>query len=277
MKTYQIRLWVSNLESIYSQAKSAKSIKSFFLAVYDYVQYILTTDGLIQLSDTFSVQKEADQAVDEQDKEGLHRLERVKETRVWYAWEQMRLFYNVYSDVESILEAKSNNERWLDLSNFDQMKIELVKIQKNIADDQMQVFNQDKYLNFLHKIHRQLLNEIDHFEKLNKLDKSDHHYIFDENTSTIIIDGKERHFKSETKKISLLKLLIENSGKVYFGEVAEELEGIVINEDIGKIKNTYYEACRNLDLSFGKIGVTDFLDFNGTWARINPIYNKLSK
>jgi len=384
MKKYNIDLWVQNLEAIYRQALNAKPVKPFFLCIYDYVNYILTTDKLSQLSDVFYVEKRADyETLDQYKKElidyieGLipvlekyetdnlvekneikdilsikkgttqvlsdpegwvsifdhiddialnavrhkevdkkifkilgveeynderitkwqtqdvyfrykeeeKKMERLRETRSWWAWEHLKLFYELYTDSEGVRKDIVKNQRWFEAMNLSYLEEEIKAIIKDVTYDRMQVFTYDNYLTYIQKVHRQLLNEIAQFGNIIDSEKEEIKennnntkipFYFDDTKTIVTIRGKEIKFKKDTKKMALLKLLMKKPKGIYYAEAVEELEGAGSDEENIDIKNTYYEVCRGIEISFAKNGITDFLSFDYNQAKINPIY-KLGK
>lgn len=382
MKTHNTQLWVKNLESIYGQAITAQSVKPFFLAVYDYMDYVLTTDTLAQLSKVFFVHKSTDYEALEQyknelkmyiesiapnlqkiiidtpsikeqirhiqgilggrtqvlgDREGWQsifsnienmayialknestakevlpilgiknytneqiiewdgleifkkystekqKVERLQQTRGWYAWQHLQLFYEIFKDYEGMRDdvAKKNNI-W-DLSNLSQLIEELKGVLKNVATDQMVVFRVENYLPFIQKVHRQLLSEIAIFENVAQelemqrpttASTEEVPYIFNEQSATVEINGKTIKFQKGRRKFELLKRLINQPEGIYHAKIAEELEG---EKSIEDPKTTYYETCRGIQSSFLKAGITDFIDFDYNKASINPMYKNQVK
>ncbi len=383
MKKYDTDLWVQNLEAIYQQALNAKPVKPFFLCIYDYVNYILTTDKLAQLSDVFYVEKKADyEALDQYKKELIDyiqgvipklekyestdqvekneikdilsirrgtlqvlgdpegwtsifehiddiainvirhkevdrkifkilgidkynnekvtkwkiydvyraykeeeaKMERLQETRNWWSWNRLRLFYEMYNDKEGVRKDIVKNKGWFQSINLTLLEDEIKAIAKNVTHDQMRVFTYDNYLMYLQKAHRQLLNEIAQFGNLLKNEDEDIKednkakvpFYFNNDKTTILVNGKEIKFKKDTKKIALLKLLMKKPKGIYYAEALEELEGAGCDEENMNIKNAYYEVCRGIEISFAKKGVTDFLIYDFNQAKINTDY-KLKK
>ena len=383
MKKYDIDLWVQNLEAIYQQALNAKPVKPFFLCIYDYVNYIITTDKLAQLSDVFYVEKKADyEALDQYKKELIDyiqsvipklekyesinqvekneikdilsirkgtlqvlgdpegwtsifehiddiainavrhkevdrkifkileideynnekvtkwkmydvyrdykeeeaKMERLQETRNWWSWNRLRLFYEMYDNKEGIRKDIVKSKGWFQSTNLIYLEDEIKAIAKNVTYDQMRVFTCDNYLMYLQKAHRQLLNEIAQFgnllknedEDIKEDNKSRVPFYFDENKTIILIKDKEIKFKKDTKKMALLKYLMKKSKEIYYAEAVEVIEGAVTDEENTNIKNIYYEACRGIEISFAKKGITDFLIYDFNQAKINPKY-KLEK
>lgn len=381
VKKFNTNLWIQNLEAIYQQALTARPTKPFFLAVYDYVNYVLTTDTLAQLSEVFYVHKKADYETAEQykkdlieyidtlipnleqyktndpaeldnikevlsikngttqvmgDPEGwlsifgaiericwdafrndavnepilsiigveendgkkvtkwkaleihdkykaeLDKMERIKQTRGWHAWEYLRLFYEMFNDYEGMRTDLVTRNRWFEGMNLSYLIEEIKAIMKNTTYDQMQVFIYDNYITYLHKAHRQLINEIAQFEAVSKTDepeveekeiKNYYPFNFNDETAMLEINGKLAKFKKDTRKLALLKLLIKKPKGIYYDEAVDELEGAVTDEAMNT-KNIYYEACRGIEISLAKVGITDFLHYDYNQAKINPIYKK---
>ncbi len=374
-------LWIQNLEAIYQQALTAKPTKPFFLAIYEYVNYILTTDTLAQLSDVFYVHKKADYETAEQyknelieyiealipkletyqsddpsekddireilsiragtiqvmgDPEGwlsifghietlswnafrqdpinqtildllgveqhdgkratkwraleindaykaeLEKMQRLRETRGWNAWEYLRLFYEMFNDYEGMRSELVKNQRWFEGMNLTHLIEEIKGILKDTTYDQMQVFVYDNYITYLHKAHRQLINEIAQFETMSLAEEPEikeneikNHipFTFNDETTTLDINGKMAKFKKDTRKLALLKLLIKKPKGIYYAEAVDELEGAMTDETMDT-KNIYYEACRGIEITLAKAGITDFLSYDYNHAKINPIYKK---
>ena len=376
MEKYDTDLWVQNLEAIYQQALTAKPVKPFFLCIYDYVNYVLTTDKLAQLSDIFYIEKKADyktldrykkklvdhieniipklgkyeskdqveknkikdifsikrgtklvlteteewtpifkdmneiaiNAISHQEidrkilkilgieeynsreitkwkmgnvyrdyKEEEAKVERLRETRNWWSWTRLKLFYEMYKDKEGIKKDIVKSKGWLQSTNLIYLENEIKAIVKNTPQDQMEVFIYDKYLIHLQKIHRQLLAEITKFRRLlEKENKAKIPFYFDKNKATILIKEKEIKFQKDTRKMVVLELLTKKPKGIYYVDEVEKLEGVVSNKKNTDIKNGFYEVCRGIENRFVKNDITDFLIFDFNEARINPKY-KLEK
>lgn len=377
MKKYNTKLWVQNLDSIYQQALSSEPVKPFFLAIYDYVDYVLTTDTLAQLSDVFFIHKKSDYETADQykkeiieyvesiipklnkvktedfrhkenikdiisirkgstqvmgDPEGwmsifghieemawdslkenetqedilkllevtkhngkkilewpilevqqkykseIERLERLRETRGWWAWEHFRLLYDLMNNYEGMRADVVHKQQWFQAMNLNVLQEEIKAVLKDVSYDQMWLFTYSSFLPYLHKVHRQLLNEIALFENLDEEMSTEKTktssfvpFTFNENKAVLTVNGQFVQFRKDTRKLLLLKLLIQNPDGLYYDEVVEELEGAVTDESMNT-KNIYYEACRGIQMSMSKVGVTDFLTFNYSQAKINPQY-----
>lgn len=375
MKRYDTDLWVQNLEAIYQQALKAKPVKPFFLCIYDYVNYVLTTDKLDKLSDIFYTEKKADyKTLDRYKKKLIDQIEdiipklkeykskdqvektkiedilsikkgsgpifdpegwtsifkdmekiainaighkevdreifkilgveeynnreirkwkigsayrnyeeeeakvkRIRETRNWWSWNRLRLFYEMYDDKEGIKKEIVKSKGWLPSTNLICLENEIKAIVKDVPQDELKIFTYDSYLMHLQKIHRQLLNGIAKFKRLlEEKDKAKIPFYFDENKATILIKNKEIKFKKDGDRITLLKILMEKRKGIYCDEVLEELEGVISNKKDTDIKNGFYELYRGIQIRFVKNGITDFLNYGSNHIKINPIY-KLEK
>lgn len=376
MKKYDTDLWVQNLEVIYQQTLNAKPVKPFFLCIYDYVNYILTTDKLAQLSDIFYAEKKSDyktldryknklidhiediitklkkyESKDQLEKNKIKdilsirrgtkrvltdtegwtsifkdineiainavrhkeidrkifkilgieeyndkeitkwkmgnvyrdyeeeeiKMKRIRETRNWWSWTRLKLFYEMYRDKEGIKKDIVKSKGWLKSTNLIYLENEIKAIVEDVPQDQLEVFTYDKYLIHLQKIHRQLLNEIAQFERLlEKENKAKIPFYFDKNKATILIKEKEIKFQKDTRKMVVLELLTKKPKGIYYVDEVEKLEGVVSNKKNTDIKNGFYEVCRGIQNRFVKNDITDFLIFDFNEAKINPKY-KLEK
>ncbi len=375
MKKYDTDLWVQNLEAIYQQALKAKPVKPFFLCIYDYVNYILTTDKLAKLSDIFYTEKKADyKTLDRYKKKLINQIEdiipklkkykskdqvektkiedilsikkgnspvfdpegwtsifedmkkiainaighkevdreifkilgveeynsreirkwkmgsvyrdyeeeeakvkRIKETRNWWSWNRLKLFYEMYDNKEGIKKDIVKSKGWLQSTNLIYLENEIKAIVKDVPQDELKVFTYDSYLMHLQKIHRQLLNEIAKFKRLlEEKDKAKIPFYFDENKATILINNKEIKFKKGGDRITLLKILIEKRKGIDYVDEVEKIEGIISDKKDQDIKNKFYEISRGIEARLIKNDITDFLIYRFDNAQINPKY-KLEK
>jgi len=101
-------------------------------------------------------------------------------------------------------------------------------------------------------------------------------YSLSEERGVLKIGNQEIRFKKETRKFSLLAALVKEPKGIYYGEIAEEIEGATYGKT-DEIKNKYYEVCRGIEVRLLKSGITDFLIFNYNKAAINPLYRKTPK
>lgn len=214
----------------------------------------------------------------------LVQISRLKETRGWNAWEYLKFFYEMFNGYETIKYEAVKRNKLFESWNLDYLIQEIQAILKNTTYDQVKVLTYANYFIYLQKAHRQLIDEIVKFEHLYNSEKEEIgvketmqqiSFTFDVNTATVQILEKPVKFKKDTRKLTLLKLLLKKPKGIYYDEAIEALEGVITEENFNA-KNSYYEACRGIETNFLKVGITDFLIFDYNQTKINPLYKLTS-
>lgn len=131
----------------------------------------------------------------------------------------------------------------------------------------------------LKKRYDQLLKEIRQPEQL-PLKSSDAPQTYKTNSFSLMenilsVNEKPIKFKRDGRTLAMLKLLVRKPKGIYYSEEVKSLEGAI--DAIRSPKNTYYEVCRGIANRLAKIGVTDFLQYDYSQARLNPTYRNLAK
>lgn len=200
-------------------------------------------------------------------------LDRIKLTRVWYSWDRLVLFYQIYRDYEKMVKTKLDNNQIWDALNLNGLFGEIKEIIENKRTDGYVEFQDSEFKTHLQRLHSYVKQ---YLRKLDDSGKSDgkHNYSLVDNILTI--DGNDVKLKKDTRKLRLLELITQELSGIYFSEVIEEVEGA--DYDTSKDwKNTYYEVCRGIRNSLARAGITDFLIYDYNQAKVNKIYKKTSK
>jgi len=199
-------------------------------------------------------------------------LDRIKLTRVWYSWDRLVLFYQIYRDYEKMVKTKLDNNQVWDAFNLNGLFGEIKEIIEDKRTDGYVEFQEGEFKTHLQRLHsyvKQFLQKLDGSSKL------DNKHTYSLTGNILTVDDKEIKLKKDTRKLRLFELITQKPSGVYFGEIIEEVEGA--DYDTSKDwKNTYYEVCRGIRNSLARVGITDFLIYDYNQAKINKTYRKTS-
>jgi len=194
-------------------------------------------------------------------------LNRIKLTRVWYSWDRLVLFYQIYRDYEKMVKTKLDNNQVWDALNINGLFGEVKEIIDGKRTEGYSEFQESEFKTHLQRLH----SFIKQFLSSSQNNKSVNTYSLTDNV--LVVNGKELRLKKDTRKLRLLELLTQKTRGVYFGEIVSDIEGA--DYDTSKDwKNTYYEVCRGISNSLAKLGITDFLIFDFNQAKISPTFKR---
>ena len=194
-------------------------------------------------------------------------LNRIKLTRVWYSWDRLVLFYQIYRDYEKMVKTKLDNNKVWDALNINGLFGEVKEIIDGKRTEGYSEFQESEFKTHLQRLH----SFIKQFLSSSQNNKSVNTYSLTDNV--LVVNGKELRLKKDTRKLRLLELLTQKTRGVYFGEIVSDIEGA--DYDTSKDwKNTYYEVCRGISNSLAKLGITDFLIFDFNQAKISPTFKR---
>lgn len=208
------------------------------------------------------------------------KLKRIRQIRGWFSWEKLKVFYTTFTLLEERIE--ENRYKFFEAIKWSGLGKEIDTILFENEEPQFCEFKRDDYQVHLQRIHRHFLNEIDIYANVLKgsEEPSTHgqgKISFKVETQfqkylVINVGSKEVKFNLGAKKTALFKKLLSKK-EVYYSEIVQDLEG-ASTDCIADLQNNYYELCRGIQMSFAKHTITNFLIFDYTSARINPIYKK---
>lgn len=194
-------------------------------------------------------------------------LDRIKLTRVWYSWDRLVLFYQIYRDYEKMVKTKLENNQVWDAFNLNGLFGEVKEIIDGKRTEGYSEFQESEFKTHLQRLHsfvKQYLASASDTKTLNT---------FTLNDNVLAVNNKELRLKKDTRKLRLLELLVQKTRGIYFGEIVNDIEGA--DYDTSKDwKNTYYEVCRGISNSLAKLGITDFLIYDFNQAKINPAFKR---
>ncbi len=199
---------------------------------------------------------------------------RIKLTKVWYSWNKIANFYNVFRDYEKRREASlKNNDVWetLGLDTFFGEIEHILNDTKNPSRHIVE-YDADEYKNHLHRVHIYTKEKIVAPSQKIKPYKDN---LYRLKGNKLIINDVEIKFQEGPGRLRFLEIIAKKPSGIYYSEIKEELEGE--GEGSRDIKNTCYEYCRGIETRLIKKGFADFLIYDYNKASINPIYKKTSK
>lgn len=201
-------------------------------------------------------------------------LNRIKLTKVWYSWDKLAFFYNLYRNYEKMQKANFRKKDLFGLYNLNYFFCELKDILKNgKPDPECHEFKEEEYKGHLQRVHLFVKQALSCPEK-SIVESTDHTYKVKDNI--LIVDDKEIIFRVDKIRISLLKELAKKRGYTYFSEIKKIIEGAEAGTG-RNVRNSCYEACRGIEARLAKSGIKSFIDYSFDKARINPNYQKLRK
>ncbi len=211
-------------------------------------------------------------------------IQRLLPTKVWHSWDKLVSFYGLYKDFEKLRDDKLKKKEVFSVIGLNMLFQELNDIMNYKKDTKryLREFDVGEYKVHLQRIFTHtkelVLTDLSIGDQQNPTttNKSTIAFTFNDENTTLAIKDKQIKFKKDTRKLAMLKLLIKKPKGIYFGEIAEELEGVGTDKTMNT-KNIYYEACRSIEHSFVKVGIPDFLNYNFNQAKINPTYKKITK
>jgi hypothetical protein len=205
-------------------------------------------------------------------------MSRIEPTKVWYSWDKLVNFYNIYGKYENLIEEEVKNRRLFNTWGLSMINEEIKSIMedKNFTGRGHKEYELEEYKIHLQRVNNFTIEALTYLEEPQKektnLQTSDKWYIFNEENSSLTVNGKEITFQKDSRKFLFLRTLTQNKKYIYYGEVSEEIDGAT---EIKDPKNTYYEVCRGIENRLAKVGISDFLIYDFNKAKFNPLYKKL--
>lgn len=210
-------------------------------------------------------------------------VQRLLPTKVWHSWDKLVSFYSIFRDYEKIRDDKIKKKEIFSTLGLDMVFQELNDIMNYKEDKKryLREFDVGEYKVHLQRVFNHtreiILAEVvvKNIQKTTNTNTS-YIYTFDDVASILSINGRQVKFKKDTRKLTMLKLLLKKPKGIYYDEVTQELEGASA-DGLHNPKNTYYEVCRGIYNSLARVGITDFIQYDFNQAKINPLYKKLRK
>src|SRR5258708_1263490 len=198
-------------------------------------------------------------------------IDRIKLAKVWYSWDQIAYFYNLYKDYEKMRRDYFNKKQFINLLGLNDIFRDLNETISWKKDPKryLKTFDVGDYQVHFQRVHSYVKRQLQSEQQEKVIEAKYKLFSFIENV--LSINGKEVKFKRDTRKFRFIKLLLANPKGIYFGEITEQLEGASI-DGTKDVKNICYEMCRGIQNSLAKIGVTDFLEYDYNQAKINKNY-----
>ena len=206
-------------------------------------------------------------------------LDRLKLTKIWFSWDRLVYFYRIYKDFEKLKKEKADKNQWLSVIDLNLVFDELNSLLDYKQDTKryLRTFDVGNYKVHLQRVFTYTKEFLQREPVTKQIKTRNAHipYIFNEENTTLSINGKQLKFKKDTRKLLMLRVLMKKPNGIYYTEIVHELEGA--ENAIKDPKNTYYEVCRGINTSLLKIGISDFLEYDFNQTKINSLYKKATK
>ncbi len=196
-------------------------------------------------------------------------MRRIEESKIWFSWNQLVIFYMIFNQKEKIQDQYLKEGRVLDFWGTSEMFREIEDIlagRKPRAGHHE--YDDETYKMHLQRVHM-YVKEYCNIRQENESINSNQYSLKD---NILTINGREIKFQKDKRPLQLLRLLASRRSASYYSELVEEMEGAVNN--MKDSKNSYYETCRGISYSLAKAGITDFLNYDYNQVKINPLYKK---
>ncbi len=206
------------------------------------------------------------------------RLERMKLTKLWYSWDQLVLFYQIYARYENIAQDKFEKRHLMDMYSLHKIFEELKAILEGKSEEETKpwTFRWEDYKT--------------HLQRLNSFVKRYQPPIFVASPEDILllgspwtyeegvftINGLTARFEKNEFRARMLELLTRNDEARKkdwsWDEVYEEIEQHE-SRDLKKDRQKIYDAAQRItERIAAKTGTTEFLSYTINTVRINPKY-----
>lgn len=216
---------------------------------------------------------------DDYDTEEL-RLKRIGLIKIWYHWDKIAQFYNIFIDYEKMSKDWFEKKSFMTLMGLGETYKEIKQIfhldERRGKEEKLYFFQKDDLCRALKQFHYHFLDAIDLIER-QRAGKTIAK--FNNKSKELTIKGQIIPFKG-SKRSDLLELLFEKKKRIYFPDVLEFIEGVKISDctkvQEKKYKKNFSNYCSGVKDMVAKRGITDFLITDANFVEINPLYIKSS-
>lgn len=205
------------------------------------------------------------------------KIARIQLTKIWYSWDKLVHFYNVYQNYETIQKRNIESNKLWDSWGLSMLFQEIKDIldEKTKLDTQVRYFKHKDYLLHLERVHLFTKETLIEVNKKIQVQQKRQNWTYDPATGVFYIDGKIAQFKKNSLRAKILELITktnENKKKTWsWDELFETIESI--EEASREYQNKVYYACKGInEYVASKTGVTDFLIVTTKNICINPVY-----
>ncbi|MCS6956684.1 MAG: hypothetical protein NZM02_02455 [Patescibacteria group bacterium] len=201
----------------------------------------------------------------------LSKIGRIKNTRPWFFFEKIKMFYEYYFNIEEY--QKEAREKFFEMVGLLYIK-EDIKTILNKENEPTKFIKKEDYEYYLDNMHFFVKKSL--YDNFN-LKTKNYYWNYDSKRGIFTINKEKVFFKKESFRAKLLELLTKNEKNIKknwsWDEIIEEIEGILDETKQKEQKNRVYETGRDInEYIASKTGIRDFLLVNTQNIQINPIY-----
>lgn len=212
------------------------------------------------------------------------RIERLQPFEIWFAWDKLTGFCSLYRDYETASAEYIKSEKLLMvLATHSAFK----KIQRLMGDNGINSSSSAQDMNEMEE-HRTCLERVHLYTKhyLSSMKvvvveafpvtEKKIKWVYEKELGELIVDGSRLTFRpSKTKDLLNIILTDDNSiqQEWFYDELDELIEGVKVEKFGKEEKDRFYEICKGVVQRIAaKSGVVQFLIFNKSSVKVNPIY-----
>lgn len=209
------------------------------------------------------------------------QYERTKLTKVWYSWDQMAFFYNIYNDYEPLLHSFVSKSTFLDAISLAMRFKKINQLVNNSAIPKPQdLAEMEEYRQYMERVHfytKECLSNMPVVvEQVPTVMTKKVEWDYDIALGKLTINECQLPFKPSVTRDVLAIVLHDNDSvrkEWFYDELNESIEGHEV-EDFGKEeKDRFYGICKGIVQRIAaESGVVKFLIFNKSSVKVNPIY-----
>jgi hypothetical protein len=209
------------------------------------------------------------------------QYERIKLTKVWYSWDQMAFFYNIYNDYEPLLHSFVSKSTFLDAISLAMRFKKIDQLVNNSAIPKPQdLAKMEEYRQYMERVHfytKECLSNMPVVveqvpaEMIKKVK-----WDYDVALGKLTINECQLPFKPSVTRDVLAIVLLGNDSvrkEWFYDELNELIEGHEVENFGEEEKDRFYGICKRIVQRIAtNSGVVQFLVFNKSSVKVNPIY-----
>lgn len=212
------------------------------------------------------------------------RIERLQPFKVWFAWDKLVGLCSLYRDYETASSEHIKNEKLLMvLATHSVFK----KIQRLMGDkstngtfsvqDMKEMEEHRICLERVHLLTKQHLLSMPVVDvKVSDVPEKKIKWVYDKELGELIMDGCHLIFRP-SKTRDLLNVVLNDDNSIqqewFYDELNELIEGMKVEKFGKEEKDKFYEVCKAIVRRIAaKSGIVQFLIFNKSSVKVNPIY-----
>ena len=203
-------------------------------------------------------------------------IDRKKITKVWYSWDKLVLFYDVFQNYETKQKRNIKSNKLFDIWGLSMLFQEIKDIlnEKTEPNRQIRHFKHEDYLLHLERVHLFTKEALIEVNKKIQAQQKKQNWTYDQAGGMFCINDKIAQFKKNSLRGKILELITKNDRnktKIWdWNELYETIE----ETEVGKeYQSKVYYACKGINEHIAlETGVTDFLVVTTKNICINPSY-----